>query len=99
MKYLLSDLLHMRKGRIVYITVWDCFAGKVKIIQNRFYKWLIEIVDVSMCYDQLVPCQLGEQMWISKKDLFRDSDNYIYTDCKHRRVLSSECDWDDDLPF
>ena len=46
MKYILSDLLNMRKGRIVNITVWDCFTGKVKIIQNKFYKWLVEIVDV-----------------------------------------------------
>ena len=42
MKYILSDLLNMRKGRIVNITVWDCFTGKVKIIQNKFYKWLVE---------------------------------------------------------
>jgi len=40
MKYILSDLLNMRKGRIVNITVWDCFTGKVKIIQNKFYKLL-----------------------------------------------------------
>ena len=72
MKYILSDLLNMRKGRIVNITVWDCFTGKVKIIQNKFYKWLVEIVDVSMCYEQLRPCQSGEQMCIFKKDLFRD---------------------------
>ena len=64
MKYILSDLLNMRKGRIVNITVWDCFTGKVKIIQNKFYKWLVEIVDVSMCYEQLRPFQSGEQMCI-----------------------------------
>lgn len=67
MKYILSDLLNMRKGRIVNITVWDCFTGKVKIIQNKFYKWLVEIVDVSMCYEQLRHCQSGEQMCIFKK--------------------------------
>ena len=67
MKYILSDLLNMRKGRIVNITVWDCFTGKVKIIQNKFYKWLVEIVDVSMCYEQLRPCQSGEQCVYLKK--------------------------------
>lgn len=99
MKYILSDLLNMRKGRIVNITVWDCFTGKVKIIQNRLYKWLIEIVDVSMCYSQQVQLQPGEQMWISKKDLFRDYDKRTCKNRRKRRASLSKFDWDDELPF
>lgn len=100
MKYILSDLLKMRKGRIVNITVWDCFTGKVKIIKNRLNKWLIEIVDVSMCYDQQVPCQSGEQMWIRKKDLFRDSNKHTYKKKRRKHKISSpQHDWDNELPF
>ena len=99
MKYILSDLFNMRQGRIVNITVWDCFTGKVKIIQNRLYKWLVEIVDVSMCYRQQVQLQPGEQRWISKKDLFRDYDKRTYKSRRKRRVSSSKFDWDDELPF
>ena len=50
MRYILKDLLTFRKGRTVIMTVWDSFDGEVKIVQNRLYKWLVEIVDVSMCY-------------------------------------------------
>ena len=96
MKYILSDLLNMRKGRIVNITVWDCLTGKVKIIQNKFYKWLVEIVDVSMCYEQLRPCQSGEQMCIFKKDLFRDYNTHT---CKKNKILSRKDNYDDELPF
>ena len=35
MKYILSDLLNMRKGRIVNITVWDCFTGEQMCIFKR----------------------------------------------------------------
>ena len=35
MKYLLKDLLTYRTGRIVNMTVWDSFDGKVKIIKKQ----------------------------------------------------------------
>lgn len=44
MKYLLKDLLTFRTGRIVNMTVRDAFDGKIKIIKNRGYKWLIEAI-------------------------------------------------------
>lgn len=72
MRYIVHDLKTMKKNRIVHITVWDCFTGEVKILKNYVYKWLVEIVDVSMCYPQLVPCKSGEIMWIYRKDLYRD---------------------------
>lgn len=71
MRYILHDLKTMRKGKVVDITVWDCFEGKVKILKNRWYKWFVEIIDVSMCYPQLVPCKRGEKMWIYRNELFR----------------------------
>lgn len=72
MRYLLHDLMTMRKNRVVNITVWDCFSGEVKILKNYGYKWFIEVVDVSMCYPQLVPCECGERMWIYRRDLYRN---------------------------
>lgn len=99
MRYILSDLLNMRKDRIVNITVWDCFTGKVKIIQNRWYKWLVEIVDVSMCYRQQVQLQQGKQMWISKKDLFRDYNKGFNKIKRKCRVPSSKSYRYDDIPF
>ncbi len=97
MKYILSDLLNMRKGRIVNITVWDCFLQvRWKIIQNKFYKWLVEIVDVSMCYEQLRPCQSGEQMCIFKKIY---SEIIIRIPVKKNKILSRKDNYDDELPF
>lgn len=72
MRYFLHDLLTMRKSRMVHITVYDGFLGEVKILKNRGYKWLVEIIDVSMCYPQQKPLIGGETMWIYRKDLFRD---------------------------
>lgn len=72
MKYIINDLKTMRTGHVVDITVWDCFSGKVKILKNHWYKWFVEVVDVSMCYPQLVPCECGERMWIYRRDLYRD---------------------------
>lgn len=70
--YVFHDLLVMRVGRVVDITVWDSFSGTVKIIKNGINKWFIEIVDVSMCYPQQVQLAPGERMWISRRDLYRD---------------------------
>lgn len=72
MRYLLHDLITMRKNCVVDITVYDCFTGKVRILQNKGYKWLVEIIDVSMCYPQLVPCKYGERMWVYRRDLYRE---------------------------
>ena len=72
MRYLLHDLITMRKNRVVNITVYDGFTGKVKILQNKGRKWLVEIIDVSMCYPQLKPFVGGETLWIHRDDLCRD---------------------------
>lgn len=78
MRHIINDLLAFRKGRIVNMTVWDGFDGKVKIIKNRFFKWFIEIVDVNMCYPQQVQLKPGERMWVYRKELFRDSRKFVY---------------------
>ncbi len=95
MKYLLKDLLTFRTGRIVNMTVWDSFDGKVKIIKNRYYKWLIEVIDVSMCYSCQRQLKPGERMWVYRKELFRDGDTYKI---KHRKKHNTSFD-DEDLPF
>ena len=95
MKYLIKDLLTFRKGRIVDMTVWDSFDGKVKIVKNRFYKWLIEIVDVNMCYSSQKHLKPGERMWIYKKDLFRDEDGFKFM----RSTKWQISDYEGDLPF
>ena len=95
MKYLLKDLLTFRTGRIVNITVWDSFDGKVKIIKNRCYKWLIEVIDVSMCYSCQRQLKPGERMWVYRKELFRDGYKYK---TKHRKKHNTSFD-DEDLPF
>ena len=93
MRYILKDLFTMRRGRTANITVWDGFHGEVKIIKNRIYKWLVEIVDVSMCYPQQVPFHPGDRIWIYRKELFRDDRNYKYKNKRNWQV------YDDDLPF
>ena len=93
MKYLLKDLLAFRTGRIVNITVWDSFDGKVKIIKNRCYKWLIEVIDVSMCYSCQRQLKPGERMWVYKKDLFREKYKFM------RSTKWRVSNYDGDLPF
>ena len=66
------DFLLMREGCVVDITVWDSFSGTVKIVKGGINKWLIEIVDVSMCYPQQVRLQPGEHIWIHSRDIYRD---------------------------
>ena len=95
MKYLLKDLLTFRTGCIVNMTVWDSFDGKVKIIKNRCYKWLIEVIDVSMCYSCQRQLKPGERMWVYRKELFRDEDEYKP---KRRKKKYTSFD-DEDLPF
>lgn len=95
MKYLLKDLLTFRTGRIVNMTVWDSFDGKVKIIKNRCYKWLIEVIDVSMCFSCQRQLKPGERMWVYRKELFRDGYKYK---TKHKKKKNTSFD-DEDLPF
>lgn len=73
MKTFITDLINMRTGRVINLAIYDCFDGEVKIIKNRFYKWLIEIVDVSMCYPCLKQAEPGERMWIHRKDIYREN--------------------------
>lgn len=91
MRYILKDLLTFRTGRVVDMTVWDSFDGKVKIVKNKLYKWLIEVVDVSMCYSCQRQLQPGERMWIYKKNLYREK--------PMRSIKRRGSSYDDDLPF
>lgn len=72
MKFFLSNLLKMRKGKLVCITVCDGFTGFVKILKNRYLKWYVEIVDVSMCYPSQKQLQPGERMWLTHGDLYKE---------------------------
>jgi len=93
MRYILKDLLTFRKGRTVRMTVWDGFDGEVKIVKNRLYKWLVEIVDVSMCYSCQRQLKPGERMWVYKKDLFREKYKFM------RSTKWRVSNYDGDLPF
>ena len=93
MRYIIKDLLTFRKGRTVSMTVWDSFDGEVKIVKNRLYKWLVEIVDVSMCYSCRRQLKPGERMWVYKKDLYRGG--YKFMRSTRWRVSN----YDGDLPF
>lgn len=76
LKYLIEDWNAFSKGQTVFMTVWDTFEGKVKILKNRRWRWYVEIVDVYMCYPQQVPLQLGARMWIRQKDIYREIPNF-----------------------
>lgn len=93
MKYIIKDLLTFKKGHIVNMTVYDSFDGSVRILKNRFYKWLVEIVDVTMCYSSQEQLKPGERIWVYKKDLFRDRYKFMRTT---RWEVSN---YEDDLPF
>ena len=93
MRYILKDLLTFRKGRTVRMTVWDGFDGEVKIVKNRLYKWLVEIVGVSMCYSCQRQLKPGERMWVYKKDLFREKYKFM------RSTKWRVSNYDGDLPF
>ena len=53
-----------------YIEVYDSFSGDAKILKKEKKKYLIEIIDVCMCYSCQVQLEAGERMWISEEDIF-----------------------------
>lgn len=59
-------------GSVVRATVYDCFSGYFKVIENQGDKWLLEVVDVSMCYPQQVQSQPGERYWINENELYKE---------------------------
>lgn len=59
-------------GSVVRATVYDCFSGYFKVIENQGDKWLLEVVDVSMCYPQQVQSQPGERHWINENELYKE---------------------------
>jgi len=61
----------MKEGSIVNLTVYDVFSGDVKIIKNRLFKWLVEIMCYS-CQKQLEP---GERLWIYRRELYMETDS------------------------
>lgn len=70
------EFIKYRKGKVVRMTVWDGFTGKVKILENHFNKWFIEIVDVTMCYPQQVQLAPGTRLWIHHKELYKNPNLY-----------------------
>lgn len=58
---------------IISISVYDCFNGKIKILKKKSRKYLIEIVDVCMCYPQQKQLRPGERMWINKDEIVKKS--------------------------
>ncbi|MCR4693220.1 MAG: hypothetical protein K5664_05005 [Firmicutes bacterium] len=76
----------MKEGSIVNLTVYDVFSGDVKIIKNRLFKWLVEIINVNMCYSCQKQLEPGERLWIYRRELYMETD--------------SVCDFsEEDLPF
>ena len=76
----------MKEGSIVNLTVYDVFSGDVKIIKNRLFKWLVEIINVNMCYSCQKQLEPGERLWIYRRELYMETDNV--------------CDFsEEDLPF
>ena len=75
MKNIFANLTKMRKGKVVYVTVYDCFQGYVKILKNRFLKWYVEIVDVEPCYKCQSKPSRGEKFWILHNELLYDDSN------------------------
>lgn len=59
-------------GSVVRATVYDSFSGYFKVIENQGDKWLLEVVDVSMCYPQQVQSQPGERYWINENELYKE---------------------------
>ena len=59
-----------KRGKIVHMTVYDCFEGEVRILKNRRRKVLIEIVDVLTCYSCQKKPLPGERLWIEDKMIF-----------------------------
>lgn len=59
-------------GSVVRATVYDCFSGYFKVIENQGDKWFLEVVDVSMCYPQQAQSQPGERYWINENELYKE---------------------------
>ena len=59
------------------------------------YKWLIEVIDVSMCYSCQRQLKPGERMWVYRKELFRDEGEHK-PKCRKKQHTSFD---DEDLPF
>jgi len=57
--------------KIIDLTVYDCFSGKVKLLKKRPTRIYIEIVDVVNCYSQQVPTKPGERFWIKKTEIIK----------------------------
>ena len=74
----LFDKYYDKIGRVVYMAVYDCFAGDVKILSVNAGAVYIEIVRAYACYSQ---CQqdpeLGSRYWIEEReiaDVFEDTE-------------------------
>ena len=52
------------------MVVYNCFEGKVKILQQEKDSVFIEIVDVCMCYPSQKQALPGERYWVDKEEIF-----------------------------
>lgn len=59
-------------GSIIDLTVYDCFTGKVRLLQKTKKEILVEVVDVQMCYPCQHPASAGERHWIPKGLILRE---------------------------
>lgn len=59
-----------KPGDIIDMAVYDCFEGKVKILQQEKDSVFIEIVDVCMCYPSQKQALPGERCWVDKEEIF-----------------------------
>ena len=73
----MNTLTHLVEfsGRIVHMSVEDCFVGDVKILKVLDNKVLIEIVDVIPCYRTQSQPLPGKRYWI---------DDYLIDSCEEK---------------
>ena len=97
-----------KSDKIIDLTVYEFFSGKVKLLKKRRKRIYVEIVDVYMCY----PCEstlpAGERLWVAKEDICRPQSKiretlgvtYFRAQRFLRNIFAKKEDtWENDLPF
>ena len=95
-------------GDTIYLVVYDCFAGDVKLLKRGWRKIYVEIVDACMLYQDAQQLQAGEKMWIYSSEICKDITKWQELKWKfkkslwhffHKPFLKKDDTWEDDLPF
>lgn len=65
----LLTLTRIGPGDTFKMAVYDSFEGRFKLLKKSLGKIYVEVVDVCMCYPQLVQSQPGEKYWIEEEHI------------------------------